>query len=502
MRVYPRNTVILFFLAGIISLHAQDTDIPLAPVLDLVTVDPFTGHTSLYWTPSASPDVAGYIIYRLINNEGYAIDTVFSPYVNSYINTWPYAAFFSEKYVLNAFDSTYYDDPQDPNTSPFSNSLNTIYLKAAIDSCRHRIELSWNAYLTDSPTVDEYRVYYSRDGSDYQIKGTTADTSFSIESFESYSEYCFYAEALLSNGTSSLSNLFCIDTDIPAPPGWINADYASFNDDGTVSLAFTIDPTSELHEFRIERSTASLHDQEVIYEGTHNEEHIEYIDHDPPEGINYYRMSALNNCDEAVIFSNYSSTIKLNISKENDLIHLQWNGYYDWLGGVSNYSILRNNRGFFEEIATLGGNDTSYTDNIRDFLYETDHEDICYRIIAEEGSNPYITNASSTSVTKCVEQPVNVFVPNAFTPDNNNLNEIFKPVISFTPIDYILVIKNRSGKTLFETNDHLQGWDGRYGSEMMPQDVYIWFLKLETPGGKTISKTGTVTVIFNENSIL
>lgn len=441
--------------------------------------------------------MAGYIIYLYINLEGYAIDTIYEADKRSYTNTTSNAAYYHESYVIAAIDSS-------DNISPLSNFLNTVYISGQLDTCAHNINLQWNRYLSENPTVSEYRIFSSRDGSEFSLEALTesSDTSYSRENFESYSEYCFYIEAILPGDLSSRSNIFCINTGLPRPPGWINADYASYNDDSTVSLAFTIDPASELHDFRIERSTDSLSGHEIIYEGSHNEERIEYIDNDPPEGINYYRMSALNSCNEPVIYSNYSSTVNLDISVENNLIHLQWTTYYNWLGGVLTYSIQRNNRGFFEEIATLGSNDTSYTDNIRAFLYETDQEDLCYRIIAEEGSNPYINNASSTSVTRCMEQPVNVFVPNAFTPDNNTLNEIFKPVISFTPLDYKMVIKNRSGKTLFETNDHLHGWDGRHNSEMMPQDVYIWFLKLETPGGKTISKTGTVTIIFNQNSTL
>lgn len=497
MRSYQKNTAILFFLAASISLQAQDSDIPLAPVLDLVTVEPSTGHATLLWSAGGSPDVAGYIIYLYLNQEGYAIDTIYQPDQRSYTSTSSNAAYYSESYVIAAIDSS-------DNVSPLSNFLNTVYLEGQLDSCAHSIDLQWNRYLSENPDLVEYRIYYSRDGSDFSIEATTGsnDTSYSTEGFESYSEYCFYIEAIMPGGMRSRSNTLCLNTLLPSPPSWINADYASYTGDGTVSLSFTVDPASELNDYRIERSTGSPNGQDTIYETSNSEHHIEYIDNDPPEGVNYYRMSALNSCNEPVAYSNYSSAMVLNISLENDLVHLSWSAYYNWLGGVSTYSIQRNNRGLFEEIATVGSNDTSYTDNTRNFLYETDQEDICYRIIAEEGSNPYINSASSTSMARCIEQPLNIYMPNAFTPDNNALNDIFRPVISFTPHEYSLLIKNRSGKTLFETDDHLRGWDGRHGGEMMPQDVYIWFLRLKTPGGKTISKTGTVIIIFNQINTL
>ncbi|MFO7756387.1 MAG: gliding motility-associated C-terminal domain-containing protein [Bacteroidales bacterium] len=495
MRAYIKTILICFFLTVTLPLGAQDTDIPLAPVLDLVTVEPSTGHTTLLWSAGGSPDVAGYIIYLYINQEGYAIDTVYRPEARSYTNTKSNAAYYSESYVIAAIDSS-------DNISPLSNFLNTVYLQGQLDTCGHNIDLQWKGYITEPPSVSEYRIYYSRDGSEYSLEAITgsSDTAYNKDNFDSYSEYCFYVEAVLPGGLSSHSNTFCIQTMLPRPPEWINADYASYNDEGEVNLSFTTDPASEMRKFRIERSTDSLSGHEIIYEGSHSNPHIEYTDNDPPEGVNYYRMSALNSCNEPVVHSNYASAINLNISEENELIRLQWTGYYNWLGGIASYRVMRNNRGFYEEIAILGSTDTSYTDNIRDFLYETDQEDICYRIIAEEGPNPYIQGASSTSVTRCIRQPVNIHMPNAFTPDNNNMNDIFMPLISFTPRDYRMIIKTRTGKTVFETDDHLQGWDGRHGSKKMPQDVYIWLLRVETPEGKTINKTGTVTIIFNQDS--
>ena len=489
--------VLIFILPCSAYMVAQESQVPEPPVLDLLSVDPFTGHTTLYWTPSTTPDVAGYIIYRFINNEGYAIDTVFSPYVNSWVNTASNAAYFSEKYVINAFDSVYYSDPSSPNTSPFSNPLNTIYLEAGIDSCMHKIELSWNPYISQSPAVNEYRVYYSMDGSAYQLEGITADTVFNMESFDSYSEYCFYVEAILSNGTSSLSNLFCIDTDIPAPPEWINANYASYNEDGSVQLSFTVDPDTEYSNYLVERSLDSLSGFETIYESQDVSGLIEYNDQSPPEGNKYYRLAALNNCGEAIVYSNIASTIQLYLEMENDLIRLQWNHYYLWRGDVSAYRILRNTGAYFEEIASLSANDSLYTDDLRTFMHETGKPEICYRIIAEEANNPYFNNATSTSDTKCTELPLKIYVPNAFTPDDNLVNDIFKPALSFTPVKYRMIINKRSGVTLFTTTDHLEGWNGMTGGRKLPEDVYIWFIEAETPEGKTISRTGTVTIIFN-----
>jgi len=497
MNNFIRGIVYSFLLSCACYLSAQDTERPLPPELDLVTVDPLTGHTTLYWTAGGSPDVAGYVIYLYNEEEGYAIDTIYQPYASLYTNTSSNAAYYSESYVVAAIDSS-------DNISPLSNFLNTIFIHGELDTCAHRIDLIWNTYQSEDPVVSEYRIYYSFNGNNYDYAGSTSgdDTAFSIESFESYYEYCYYVEASLSNGSSSFSNTFCINTDLPVPPSWINADYASIDDDGAVELSFTIDPVAQYTRYRIERSSDTLSGFTHVYEIYSTDSRIEYTDYMKPEGIAYYRLAALNSCDEPIIYSNLASTININLSIDTDFIELHWNGYYKWHGGVSTYRIFRNISGFFEEIATVSGFDTTFTDDMKTFIYETSQGSICYRILAEEGYNPYYEDAISVSDTKCIEQPVNIFVPNAFTPDNNSINDIFKPVMSFTPVRYKMIITNRAGIILFRTNDHLEGWNGLHGNIKLPEDVYIWLIEAETPEGKTITQTGTVTIIFNQDTPL
>lgn len=70
-----------------------------------------------------------------------------------------------------------------------------------------------------------------------------------------------------------------------------------------------------------------------------------------------------------------------------------------------------------------------------------------------------------------------IYVPNAFTPDANGVNEVFKPVMDgFDPFDYTMYIFNRWGDIVFETHDMDIGWDGTFSNqEFAAQDnVYVW----------------------------
>ncbi|MCC6399986.1 MAG: gliding motility-associated C-terminal domain-containing protein, partial [Flavobacteriales bacterium] len=91
-----------------------------------------------------------------------------------------------------------------------------------------------------------------------------------------------------------------------------------------------------------------------------------------------------------------------------------------------------------------------------------------------------------------------VNVPNAFTPDGDNVNDRFKPVtIGVDPDQYLFRITDRWGQVLYSTNDPEAAWDGRYANgEEVQQGVYIW--QLEAKGNTTtarIARTGHVTLV-------
>jgi gliding motility-associated-like protein len=77
------------------------------------------------------------------------------------------------------------------------------------------------------------------------------------------------------------------------------------------------------------------------------------------------------------------------------------------------------------------------------------------------------------------------YVPNTFTPDGDIYNQIFRPVFTsgYDPFDYQLLIFNRWGETIFESNDSNVGWDGTYGLGDMARYVqdgtYVWRIEFK-----------------------
>ena len=77
------------------------------------------------------------------------------------------------------------------------------------------------------------------------------------------------------------------------------------------------------------------------------------------------------------------------------------------------------------------------------------------------------------------------FVPNTFTPDEDDFNETFKPIFTsgFDPQDYTLLIFDRWGEVIFESNNASVGWDGTYGAEssdIVKDGTYVWKIEFKT----------------------
>jgi gliding motility-associated-like protein len=82
---------------------------------------------------------------------------------------------------------------------------------------------------------------------------------------------------------------------------------------------------------------------------------------------------------------------------------------------------------------------------------------------------------SVSQQVQVVIEPI-YYIPNTFTPDGNKFNNSFLPIFTsgFDKNNYNLLIFNRWGELLFETNNASVGWDGTYGGQLAPDGVYIY----------------------------
>jgi gliding motility-associated-like protein len=88
-----------------------------------------------------------------------------------------------------------------------------------------------------------------------------------------------------------------------------------------------------------------------------------------------------------------------------------------------------------------------------------------------------------------------LYLPNAFTPDYNGLNDIFKVKYPFIVKQFRFTIYNRYGQIIFETNNMLTGWDGNFNGKAQPAGGYVWQISFTDIDNRVKMLTGKVLLI-------
>ena len=121
----------------------------------------------------------------------------------------------------------------------------------------------------------------------------------------------------------------------------------------------------------------------------------------------------------------------------------------------------------------------------------TPHKTIEYSLV---GMNIY--GCTDTTTLKInVIHGTNIKLPNAFTPNGDGHNDIFKLAnVEFETLQEFKVF-NRYGQVVFETSDINQGWDGTFKGQPAPMDTYMYLIRVTLSGGDSHSFKGDVTLM-------
>jgi gliding motility-associated-like protein len=111
-----------------------------------------------------------------------------------------------------------------------------------------------------------------------------------------------------------------------------------------------------------------------------------------------------------------------------------------------------------------------------------------------EATNELGCKGRDTIFIKVYDGPT-YYVPTAFSPNGDGLNDIFRPI----PVGIVYTewfrVYNRWGQLIFESSEWMKGWNGKYRGEAQPLGTYVWAIKGKNNRGKDIFMKGAVVLV-------
>ncbi|MES2726792.1 MAG: gliding motility-associated C-terminal domain-containing protein [Bacteroidota bacterium] len=203
-----------------------------------------------------------------------------------------------------------------------------------------------------------------------------------------------------------------------------------------------------------------------------------------------YKVTNTNECGVESINNDTACSILLTGSSEKLAHNLQWQNYNYWPLGAQKYELQKANvyNTTFNNILPNNNKGLAYLDKVFDYQVGLYY----YKTVASQ--NPNEGNAFSESNTIELIQAPYVFAPNAYTPNGDNLNDIWIPQHAFVR-DYNLKIFNRWGQLIFETNDKNKGFNLSTSSGLIANDVYVYIINYTGWNEESNTLKGNFTVL-------
>ena len=115
-----------------------------------------------------------------------------------------------------------------------------------------------------------------------------------------------------------------------------------------------------------------------------------------------------------------------------------------------------------------------------------------YRIIAYMRGGEHVKSRSNTVEMVRFSK---MYIPNTFTPNGDELNDQFKAICGELSA-FSMLIFNKWGQLLYETDDVNKPWDGKYEGKIVKEGSYVYKISARGSSEGAIEKSGTVTVLL------
>ncbi len=213
-----------------------------------------------------------------------------------------------------------------------------------------------------------------------------------------------------------------------------------------------------------------------------------YIDYTigPDISAYEYRVSTKNLCGETLYSAAHTSILLNGLKTGSFSMNISFSNYIGFMAGIARYDLYRSLPGT-SDFALYKSYPSPQGD---DFANGKDNYQQIFRIKAYELNGDRVSWSNDIVINY---EPV-VFIPNAFSPNRNGMNEVFLPFTGGIKL-FHMDIFNRWGEKVFESNSSTEGWNGEMMGKPAMEGIYVYQLQYTDFRGKQYQTGGTLHLI-------
>jgi len=337
------------------------------------------------------------------------------------------------------------------------------------------ISLKWNRYIDDNDFVG-YQLF--RDDAPIESFTSIDDLTFTDKDIDCNKTYKYQIVA----STSQVNSFSAPKSEkmLSATPDKIKGASVTVEDNNLITADVVLGENGITSSYNlvVERAQQGSGNFTQVSTDQNQDLHFEDNTVNTSTASYCYRFKYENSCLISTDFTEPVCSVLLRQSPNE----LTWNDAVPFTDGLDSYDLIQSESG---TLTPMGLNTTFAID-----LTNQPKTEFSFQIRAKSKSG----NLLSFSNLIKYEQNVMLLIPDAFTPNGDNVNERFEIKGLFIN-SFKISVFNRWGQVVFQSDDILQSWDGTINGANAPAGYYTYKTEISDIEDKSFVKEGTVLLI-------